>query len=358
MDVDLKELFKDLYLSRYMALVSITLALYDWILVADEEVLLLGTMRIAKGKVLYYCGRFATLIGLLLAVAHIINFRPPLNDRVTVSAIGRATRDHRLITFSCIGFLWMSSLLQVTSIFTSYWLLTLRLLALYKSHRVVVWLLYFALFATYITSAGLLIQTLRVITTTGAYVPLIHLCVPFDHPASLQGVFEVPLVFEVLIFGLMIWRAWGTYREGKDSGAKTAPLLKIMYRDGVFYFCVMVAVRVWNIYIFASRPLQEMYIGLYIMWALITVLSCRIYLNIVREARRNNMPGIQQTATSWTPHVPTHPPSQGYKKDPGRNAVFHGDTYQNGEETHLDSYSMQDRTLVWSQKDVVLDIRR
>lgn len=340
MDVDLKELFKDLYLSRYMALVSITLALYDWILVADEEVLLLGTMRIAKGKVLYYCGRFATLIGLLLAVAHIINFRPPLNDRL------------------CIGFLWMSSLLQVTSIFTSYWLLTLRLLALYKSHRVVVWLLYFALFATYITSAGLLIQTLRVITTTGAYVPLIHLCVPFDHPASLQGVFEVPLVFEVLLFGLMIWRAWGTYREGKDSGAKTAPLLKIMYRDGVFYFCVMVAVRVWNIYIFASRPLQEMYIGLYIMWALITVLSCRIYLNIVREARRNNMPGIQQTATSWTPHVPTHPPSQGYKKDPGRNAVFHGDTYQNGEETHLDSYSMQDRTLVWSQKDVVLDIRR
>ena len=43
-----------------------------------------------------------------------------------------------------------------------------------------------------------------------------------------------------------------------------------------------------------------------IMWSLISTLSCRIYLNIVREARRGHVAGAKiPSATSWTPRVPT-----------------------------------------------------
>ncbi|KIM20333.1 hypothetical protein M408DRAFT_13058 [Serendipita vermifera MAFF 305830] len=217
------------------------------IIVGDEEILLLLPVRFSKGKVLYYFARIATLLGLLLVAIHVVNLRSRLTD-----------------TF-CIGFIWTSSILQAISIFASYWMLTLRLIALYKSRVIVVWFLYISLFTTYLTSLGLLLHVLRLHSGSTVYLSMVNLCVPLDLPALFQGVFEVPLVHEFLLFGATVWRAWGDWCEQRSGPlhAKTAPLLMIMYRDGVFYFCILVAIRVWTIYIFAARPTQEMYIGAY-----------------------------------------------------------------------------------------------
>lgn len=283
MDIDVAALFHNIYTTRYTALAAVTLALYDWFLVLDDEIQLVGKASFSKGKLLYYITRFATPIGLILGVYHIVDMRPNLD-----------------ITF-CYGFMWFTTILEVFSIFISYWLLTLRIVALYKSRPVVIWLLHIALLASYFTTLGMLIQSLRLYSSSLAYLPSLNFCVPLIHPPSLAVIFEVPLVYETLLVVLTAWHAWKDYYRGRElTQVQMIPLMKIMYRDGVFYFCIMVAVRVWNIYVYASKPIYEMFVGVYIIWSLITVLACRIYLNIAREARRNNPPW-RLSATSIRP---------------------------------------------------------
>lgn len=259
----------------------------------------------------------------------------------------------------CQAFLWSTSILEVLSIFISYWLLTLRIIALYKSKPVIVWFLYIALFASYFTSLGLLIQALRVYSHMSAYLPSFNLCVALGRPPSLQAVFEAPLVMETLIFALTVWHAWKDYRSQESNRVQMMPLMKIMYRDGVFYFCVMVAIRVWNIWVFATRPIYEMYVGIYIMWALTTTLACRIYLNIVREARRGHTTSSLPSASAQTsrPQVPHF--KSGYwqattldsshAQDQHMNVMWKGNTFEMN--------SVDDAPLKRAQSGHVLDIR-
>ncbi|KIM30230.1 hypothetical protein M408DRAFT_22258 [Serendipita vermifera MAFF 305830] len=290
MNLDFKSLFADLATTRYLVLSAITLYCYDWIIVGDEEILFLLPVRLSKGKVLYYFARIATLLGLLLVAFHVVNLRSRLTDTIYV--------DNRLLILSqlCrfhLDFLYPPSDIDIRQLLV-----------------IVVWFLYISLFATYLTSLGLLLHVLRLHSGSTVYLSTVNLCVPLDLPALFQGVFEVPLVHEFLLFGATVYSAWGDWREQRSGPlhAKTAPLLMIMYRDGVFYFCILVAIRVWNIYIFAARPTQEMYIGAYIMWSLITTLSSRIYLNIVREAQRPRFVPVgtnnAHAIATYTPHIP------------------------------------------------------
>jgi hypothetical protein len=116
--------------------------------------------------------------------------------------------------------------------------LTLRLIALYRSKPIIVYLLYISLFTAYFTSLGFLIRTLYGFASTTVYLPSINVCVPLGLPSSLQGVFEAPLILEVLLFGLTMWHAWKDYLGLRESRChvKTAPLLAVMYRGKSIIF--------------------------------------------------------------------------------------------------------------------------
>lgn len=60
------------------------------------------------------------------------------------------------------------------------------------------------------------------------YVPLIGLCVPSGRVPNLQGVFEAPLAFDVLLFILTAFKAWTNWR--RQVNVASTPLLIIIYR--------------------------------------------------------------------------------------------------------------------------------
>ncbi|CAG7846841.1 SubName: Full=Uncharacterized protein {ECO:0000313/EMBL:CCA72891.1} [Serendipita indica DSM 11827] len=115
------------------------------------------------------------------------------------------------------------------------------------------------------------------------YVGLVDICVPAELSSRIQVVFEAPLVFEGIMFSTLIYRAWADLKSRGSMGM--LPLLRVLYRDGILFFIVMTATRIWNIYKYAKRPIYETLEGPYIMWSIVSVLSCRIYLNIVRAAQ-------------------------------------------------------------------------
>ncbi|KAG8795886.1 hypothetical protein FRC16_009906 [Serendipita sp. 398] len=114
----------------------------------------------------------------------------------------------------------------------------------------------------------------------------------------MPAIFLAPAAFEVTLFFLTGYRAW---QDAKlISSSSHAPFLIILYRDGIVCFFVMFAVRLWNVWIYATQPLTAAYLGIYVLWTTMTLLSTRVYLNLVYLARG----GTEDTDVSVHPFDP------------------------------------------------------
>ncbi|CAG8750003.1 3714_t:CDS:2, partial [Acaulospora colombiana] len=107
-------------------------------------------------------------------------------------------------------------------------LLMLRLVALYKSKPIIVWLLYIALFVSYGATFGLLFRAQFFYSEYLVYSDYVGLCITTGRSPTLSGVFYAPLGYEIILFGLTIYHAWKDYRT--QSRVSDTPLLKVMYR--------------------------------------------------------------------------------------------------------------------------------
>lgn len=256
----------DLQTTRYCALVATVLSIYDWLIIFQEERHLLGHTRISLGKALYYVTRIITISGLIWTSYVFLEFRDDLSSHY------------------CVLFLFIDSNYLMLSVALSYWMLSLRLFALYRRKKVVVWLLYIGLVVSYSLSFVLANLSLSILSPHIVYNPDFKSCVVMQGTHLAQASFEATLGFEFTLFVLTMYRAWVDYRS--QMGATTVPLLQVMYRDGTLYFIVMFGTRLWNIIIFATKPSTQMFTSLFLMLALINTLSCRIYLNVVSTARQ------------------------------------------------------------------------
>lgn len=256
----------DVLASRYIAVIAFTLCIYDWFILLADEVELLGRSRWSLGKGLYYFARIATPFGLAAALYHLI---PEL-------------RDHLSRKF-CIAFTFALPLVEVSSLISSYWLLMLRLVALYKSKPIVVYLLYTILILSWSFTTISLVQAQVFFAGVVQYSTLLGICATTLRAPTLSRVFYGPFFFELTLLTLTIYHAWNEHRSQREI--TRVPLLRVLYRDGVLFSVIMMGVRIWNILIWALQPLTRTYLGIYLMWAIITVLSSRIYLNMVQLAQ-------------------------------------------------------------------------
>ncbi|KAG8809078.1 hypothetical protein FRC17_003627, partial [Serendipita sp. 399] len=112
----------------------------------------------------------------------------------------------------------------------------------------------------------------------------------------MPAIFLAPAAFEATLFFLTGYRAW---QDAKlISSSSHAPFLIVLYRDGLICFVVMLGVRIWNVWIYAVLPLTAAYLGVYLLWTTMTVLSTRIYLNLVYLAHG---PARDDTSAAITP---------------------------------------------------------
>ncbi|CCA72892.1 hypothetical protein PIIN_06829 [Serendipita indica DSM 11827] len=270
--MQLEVILQALNVSRYFAFVATTIAIYDWMLLLRTEVELLGSSRMSIGKVLYYLTRITTIPGLVYG-AYTLS---PLRSRLSQE------------------FLWISPIYCLVSIFISYWLLTIRVVVLYQRSLLVKTILYLTLGTCYLIAFGVLLSCLNEISKNTIYIQLVDICVPAGLNSRASIVFEAPLVFEGVMFGALIYRASVDLKS--QGSLAMLPLLRVLYRgkfcrtlgitanlrlDGFLFFVIMTAARIWNIYKYVNRPIYEALEGLYIMWAIVSILSCRIYVNIV-----------------------------------------------------------------------------
>ncbi|KAG9085298.1 hypothetical protein FS749_004543 [Ceratobasidium sp. UAMH 11750] len=68
--------------------------------------------------------------------------------------------------------------------------------------------------------------------------------------------------------------------EHAKSQQLHTPLLKTLYRDGFLYFLIIVVIRILNLALWIVAPPSLIYLGLYFIWSLITLLISRLLLNL------------------------------------------------------------------------------
>lgn len=266
----LVEAFRDVQTSRYLAVIAFTAYTYDWLTLLGDEVDLVGKSRLSLGKTLYIFTRFMTMLGLTAALIHLT---PELRGSTALSK-----------NF-CIIFAYILPVVEVTSFLASYWLLMLRLVALYKSRPYFVYFLYASLIACWVVTYAFLVMASAFFSHSIEYSDMFGLCAITQRAPTLAGVFVAPLFYDILLITLTFYHALKVHRGYHDPA--TWPLIRVLYRDGVIFSVIMAGIRIWNIIIYAIQPVSRTYLGPYVMWAAITMLSCRIYLNVVQIAQYN-----------------------------------------------------------------------
>lgn len=247
--------------ARYLSGAAVTLVIYDWFLLIRTEQETIWQSKWTFAKFLYYFIRIFTLPFIIFAAYNHMDFRPPLSD-----------------TFCEI---WPSliSLPMFFTFATSNWLFTLRLIALYKHQRTLVWFMRVFYTCTYGIALSFALVSLVLYHRIGVYYNPVAKCCFSTHTIPWTApVFYTPALYEFLIFAMTAYRA---HKDAVILSAGGTKLLVVLYRDNIIAFFIMLAMRSWNIWIFATQGISTMHKAMNIYWAVGTILSTRVYLNIV-----------------------------------------------------------------------------
>ncbi|KAG8809280.1 hypothetical protein FRC17_003517 [Serendipita sp. 399] len=262
---------RDLNVSKLLSGVATTLAVYDTVLMFADEVETIYQSKLTPAKMLFYYVRIVTPPGLIFGAFHLSDLRPALSTALYA------------VFLSCKAWAPITTLLMLSSLVAANGLFALRLVALYRRNKYLVWFIHCFFAASYLATLGLLLSSLVTYHDSIFYSDKLRVCASLAKSATMPAIFYAPAAFEAFVFALTAFRAW------KDAqilaGPSSAPFLLILYRDGLIAFFVMFAFRIWNIWIYLSLPLSSFNLGTPLMWAINTILSTRTYMNLVYLAK-------------------------------------------------------------------------
>ncbi|KAG8775730.1 hypothetical protein FRC15_000360 [Serendipita sp. 397] len=177
----------------------------------------------------------------------------------------------------------MQSFGMLTCLFAANGLLSLRLIALYRRKRLLVWFIISFYLSSYITTLGLLTHSMTVFHGTIHYSEVVKSCQATAHSRTMAAVFYAPAAFETFVFGMT---AYSAMKDARIITGNSAPFLIVLYRDELICFLVMIGLRVWNCWIYITQPVSSYAMGTPFMWAANAVLTIRVYLNLVWLAKK------------------------------------------------------------------------
>ncbi|CAE6448699.1 unnamed protein product, partial [Rhizoctonia solani] len=248
--------YGQLQTSRYTAIASITLLVYDWLIALDKEVKFIWGRRWTFARIVYHLNRVLPLLLFSVILMPNILFAPSYYTATMSAPKFLIMKSQKIMlqqvqTNNSILQLWCSSaisaVVQYGYLFvfrsnSTYTFITqqLRLFGVGRymangrpGFRWVLWLLIPALFLT--VGHALAQTTLHIGNTFYSANPL---------PGVLEGCFVVlpsniwlaylsGVLYESLVFGLLVWRIWRL-----SSGVGLTPLMKQLLKHGASFFAV------------------------------------------------------------------------------------------------------------------------
>jgi len=277
----------------YVATAGFCLMLYDILMTLDVEINLVWPAPMSSVKLLFLCNRYVT---------------PCLYIYIIYTTSGMLAQPS---SSYCYEFFLTSLTLEGLSVNgIGAALMVLRVYALYGRHRGILILLSSLLALELVSSVAVMAYGVFAARSSMGYLANIHACVSEAHLSWLWIVFLFMMLFDIVIFYLVVRKTW---RYARGIHAHT-PLITVLLLDAVGYFAVMIATELLNIVAYTSFPSNLFLVGVNLMWCLNTTMISRIYLNLRSAARPDDWssltafkdgegegPGTYETdETGWT----------------------------------------------------------
>ncbi|PVF92166.1 hypothetical protein CPB86DRAFT_227965 [Serendipita vermifera] len=228
-------------------------------------------------KALYYINRVITVFGLTLAATRKRLQIRSRDKSFTLKFFQKILSSGQSYPSDCSFYLWTASLLQVVSWCIANIILTLRIVALYYQRKYLLRVLYFLLVVDWAVVVSTTIHTLWSLEQQLDYSPVLRMCASTAPTPAAPAIFMGPAIYEFILFILTIYRALQDVRNRLSTG----PLVATLYRDGFYYFASIFTVHLWNSLSYMTQPMTGIFMGVYFAWAVMTVMSCRVFLNLV-----------------------------------------------------------------------------
>ncbi|KAG8790536.1 hypothetical protein FRC16_000830 [Serendipita sp. 398] len=234
--------------------------LYSW-----DESQTVWKARWTRTKAIYYINRILTLVGLTVTAIRKGSYTSSSTNNSPQAGIIRG-----------LGHLAHPAITAI--------ILTVRIAALYAHCRWVVRVLYSLLVLNLLVTSASTIHSLLLWSRGISYSPLLHLCATSEYSPTGAIIFISPASYEFILFSLTLYRAIRDVRNKLVHTRANASFLFTIYRDGFYYFAAVFAVHFWNSLTYAMLPTTGIFMGVYFAWAVLTVMSSRVYVNLVLAA--------------------------------------------------------------------------
>ncbi|EJU04512.1 hypothetical protein DACRYDRAFT_21024 [Dacryopinax primogenitus] len=271
------------FATSYIEAAAMTALIYDHLLTLAEEIELIWKSSFSLVKILFLINRYSVLGVMLVQTWSMAGYATGLNDHVCRNLFF-AVSTWQLIAGGGI----------------SPFLLFLRVWSIYgrtRTVQVVVGGLCAANFIAILISATL---NIWILLGNIYYAPQINRCVCTQRPEYVWVIWVTPLIYETVIFGMIAYKTWTHMREDIQT-----PIITALWQDGILYFTVLVAVRLYTILAWIVAPPSLFFMGIYLMLATITTMASRTILHLRAAARQRDSGYI---TPSWVAEESGLPP--------------------------------------------------
>ncbi|OCH86519.1 hypothetical protein OBBRIDRAFT_737845, partial [Obba rivulosa] len=271
MDVTITALH-DAYATRYLGAAGLVVLVYDYIFTITDEVQLVWTAPRTIAKWTFLVNRYLVLATQLAVAYEMCGF------------VGNV----------CKRFVFVSSMLAITSVGIANMLVLHRVIILWDHRAVILKVMVAGLLLGFSAQMITMIITLLEVTPSISWSPIAGMCIAETSTHLLVVVWASPMLFELLVLCSTALNALDRPRAAHQR------LTQALHRDGISYFVAITLLRIYNLSVSATairRPSQT-FLSVYLVWAMTTTVLNRSLLNLRRA------------------EIGTHDPLQGGRASP------------------------------------------
>ncbi|KAF8901976.1 hypothetical protein CPB85DRAFT_1438896 [Mucidula mucida] len=286
---------QDIQATRYAALASGVIVLFEHVITFGDEIDLIWASHWKAGKILFIINRYFTFTSVMFNQSIRQANTRELHSDSTDSTVQVSSRHPYLIpctwfialtlrpsnACSCEHFFRWQGWTGLFACMIAEVILQMRLYALYFLNKKIL-LLMLSTFLLSTAAAGTIMgKALSDIATESHVLPGFPACVPVagSIPSYFYAFWIPILLFETLLCILALHRAFTS--EGAIFGS-ARKLVHAMVRDSVFYFLVMFATYLTNLLVWLNGRVSLLEIPIAFSVTLSCVLTNRIVLNVRR----------------------------------------------------------------------------
>lgn len=272
---NLLKVAQDVNASRWVSAAALTILIYDTLLTLGDEVRLIWPKKLSLIKILTNVNRIAALGFIFLNTQHL-------------AAVNRSFSNdfcEKLLISTAIGALICFAM--------SNWILLARTKALLGESRILNYGLALYYIGTYSLTTALVMHTSVSLPGSIFYSKTLRVCGIAFRPSTMGYIWLPSVIFETTVFMLTIVKL---YQKARQTSHVGSTLLVILYRDGVCYYFIMIALRIFNFLSWLVFPVSLTLIGVFILWSVMTIAVTRLQLNLLRAVE----PGASSSVSFLT----------------------------------------------------------